>query len=388
MTDWLKEAKEIEDELIELRRKIHRHPEDGNMEFVTSELLTEELEKCGIEVRRILETAAVGVLKGKYEGPCAALRTDMDALPVTEETGLPFSSEVDGFMHACGHDVHMAALIGAAKLLAKHRDEIHGSIVFLLQPAEENAGGAQRMIDAGALDGVDAVFGAHVNPELKAGSIGIRYGRFYAVSTRFNVTVHGKGTHGAEPENGIDPLYAACRMCADLKDLTGIHNGKRDVVSVGMIQAGRARNIIPDDASFMGILRTNGFENRALMTDKILETIGRIEEETGVYAETEILYGYPGVENHDRETDIAQRAAEETVGKENVTVMEKGTMTSEDFGYFLLEKPGCFYHIGVECDAPLHSARFNPKESAIASAAAVHAAVLMKYLDESQNADL
>ena len=282
MTDWLAEAKTIENELIELRRTIHRHPEGGNEEFVTVELLMKELEKCGVETKRLPGTAAIGILRGKYPGPTVALRTDMDALPMQEDTGLPFASEVKGYMHACGHDVHMSALTGAAKLLSAHRDEMHGNVVFLLQPAEENAGGAEKMIEAGALEGVDAVFGAHVNPDLKAGTIGIRYGHFYAVSTRYNVTVHGKGCHGAEPENGIDPLYAACLMCSRLKGLTGVHNGLRDVVSVGMLRAGKARNIIPDEAYFMGILRTKGFTNRDMMTQKIIDTIMQVEEETGV----------------------------------------------------------------------------------------------------------
>lgn len=382
MTDWLKEALEIEPELIELRHTLHRHPEEGNHEFFTSDLLVSELEKCGVEIRRMMETAAVGILRGAYPGPTAALRTDMDALPVKEETGLPFSSENEGLMHACGHDIHMTALIGAARLLAKHRDEMHGNVVFLLQPAEENIGGAERMIHNGALEGVDAVFGAHCNPALKAGTIGIKYGIFYAASTRFNVTVHGKGCHGAEPENGIDPLYAACRMCTKLKELTGVHNGLRDVVSIGLIRAGKARNIIPDEAYFMGILRTKGFANRDMMTQKIIDTIMEIEEETGVYCEIEVFYAYPGVINHDEETALAEKAAKKVLSAENVKVMEEGTMTSEDFGYFLLERPGSFYHIGVESEAGLHSPRFNPDESAIAKAAAVHAAVLTEYLEE------
>ena len=382
MTDWLKEALEIEPELIELRRTLHRRPEEGNHEFFTSDLLISELEKCGVEVHRMMETAAVGILRGAYPGPTAALRTDMDALPVKEETGLPFSSENEGLMHACGHDIHMTALIGAARLLAKHRDEMHGNVVFLLQPAEENIGGAERMIHNGALEGVDAVFGAHCNPALEAGTIGIKYGIFYAASTRFNVTVHGKGCHGAEPENGIDPLYAACRMCTKLKELTGVHNGLRDVVSVGLIRAGKARNIIPDEAYFMGILRTKGFANRDMMTQKIIDTIMEIEEETGVYCEIEVFYAYPGVINHDEETALAEKAAKKVLSAENVKVMEEGTMTSEDFGYFLLERPGSFYHIGVESEAGLHSPRFNPDESAIAKAAAVHAAVLTEYLEE------
>lgn len=382
MTDWLKEALEIEPELIELRHTLHRRPEEGNHEFFTSDLLVSELEKCGVEIRRMMETAAVGILRGAYPGPTAALRTDMDALPVKEETGLPFSSENEGLMHACGHDIHMTALIGAARLLAKHRDEMHGNVVFLLQPAEENIGGAERMIHNGALEGVDAVFGAHCNPALEAGTIGIKYGIFYAASTRFNVTVHGKGCHGAEPENGIDPLYAACRMCTKLKELTGVHNGLRDVVSIGLISAGKARNIIPDEAYFMGILRTKGFANRDMMTQKIIDTIMEIEEETGVYCEIEVFYAYPGVINHDEETALAEKAAKKVLSAENVKVMEEGTMTSEDFGYFLLERPGSFYHIGVESEAGLHSPRFNPDESAIAKAAAVHAAVLTEYLEE------
>ena len=382
MTDWLKEALAIEDELIDIRRKIHRHPEIADNEYETIALLSKELESLGIEVHRYLDTAAVGILKGAYPGPTAALRTDLDALPVQENTGLPYASEIDGVMHACGHDIHMAALMGAAKLLAAHRDELHGNIAFLLQPAEENTGGAKRMIEAGALEGIDAVFGAHVNPELKPGQIGIKYGRFYAVSTRFNITVHGRGCHGAEPEKGIDPLYAACRMCAALKELTGCHNNKRDIVSIGTIHAGTVRNIIPDSAYFCGILRTMGFENTDMMTERIRQEIRKIEEETGVWTDVDIYFAYPGIENHDEETALAEETARSLFPEEDVIVFDTGTMTSEDFGFFLLERPGCFYHIGVGGPAGLHSPQFCPDESAIAKGAAMHAAVLSAYLEK------
>ena len=178
MIDFLKEAQEISGELSEIRKTIHRHPELGNQEFKTSALVEAYLNKLGIETRRILDTAIIGTLKGGMDGPVAALRADMDALPVQEATGCSFASEVPGVMHACGHDVHTTALLGAAKILSAHRQGLRGEVRFFFQPDEEERGGARRMIAEGCMEGVQAVFGAHVDPLISAGSVGIRYGKF------------------------------------------------------------------------------------------------------------------------------------------------------------------------------------------------------------------
>ena len=381
MIELLKEAEAVRGAMIALRREFHSHPEVGNSEFLTTETLQSYLQSLGIEVLRPLPTGLIGILKGGKPGGTVMLRSDIDALPVQEKTGLTYASVNDGVMHACGHDIHMASLCGAAKLLSMHREELEGNVVFLLQPDEEQDGGAERMIAAGALDHVDAVFGAHINPSLPTGTIGVRYGKFYAAAAKFDVTVHGKGCHGAEPENGIDALYAAACMCARLKQLTKDYNGTRAVVTVGSLHSGTVRNIINDTAVFNGIIRTFGTENREARKQDLLDIIHAVEQETGCTAEVTLVDGYPGVVNHDEETALVEKTALAMFGKEHVVTAEE-TMTTEDFGFYLLAKPGSFYHLGTTADAPLHSPYLAPDEDAIVKGAAFHAAVLMNWLHE------
>ncbi len=241
MTDYLAAARAVADEMCAVRREIHRHPELGNREFRTAAFIEDHLRRLGIETRRVTETAVVGTLTGGRPGRCAALRADMDALPLTEATGCAFASENPGVMHACGHDVHMAAVLGAARLLAGRRDTLPGSVIFLFQPDEEGYGGAERMIRAGCLDGVDAVFGAHVSSTIAAGRAGVRFGKFYAAANLFDVTVKGRSAHGAERENGVDALAAAAEMIPALIALPDSFPGERCVVTVGTITAGEPR---------------------------------------------------------------------------------------------------------------------------------------------------
>lgn len=381
MIDWLAEAKKLEPKILAWRRDFHRHPEIGNREYRTTEKIKGILESLGIETRQVLKTGIIGVLRNG-EGPSVAFRADIDALPVTEEVPVPFASEVNGMMHACGHDMHMAALLGAAALLSSHREAFSGTAVFIFQPDEEGDGGAQRILDTGILDElhVRSVFGAHCNPSLAAGEIGVKYGRFYAAACMYDVTVHGRGTHGAEPENGTDSLYAAARMCAALKELTGVYNGERAVVTVGEFHAGTARNIISDHADFSGILRTAGLDLRAELEQKIKDILKQIADEVHVTCDLHMVNGYVGVTNHDEQTRLVQDAASAVLGADHVQVENDATMTTEDFGFYLLKYPGAYYHIGIGCPYPLHSPKMCPDESALAPAAAVHAAVMREEL--------
>lgn len=381
MIDWLAEAKKIEPEIIAWRRDFHRHPEIGNREYRTTEKIKEILESCGIETRQVLKTGIIGILRNG-EGPAAAFRADIDALPVTEEVPVPFASEVDGMMHACGHDLHTASLLGAAKLLSMHREAFSGTAVFIFQPDEEGDGGAERILDTGILEelNVRSVYGAHGNPSLPPGTVGVKYGRFYAAACVYDVTVQGKGTHGAEPENGTDSLYAAARMCAALKEMTGVYHGERAVVTIGEFHAGTARNIISDHADFSGILRTAGLDLREEMEQKIRKTLDRIADEAHVTYDLKMRNGYVGVTNHDEQTRLVQDAASAVLGADHVQVEQDATMTTEDFGFYLLKYPGAYYHIGIGSPYPLHSPKMCPDESALAPAAAVHAAVMREEL--------
>lgn len=375
------EAAALASELIALRQAFHRRPELGNREYETAARVEAWLHECGIPTKRLLGTAVVGTLRGGRAGGAVALRADMDALPLQEATGAAFASEVPNVMHACGHDVHMAAALGAARLLAAHREELPGTVVFLFQPDEEGSGGAQRMIDAGVLDGVDAVFGCHVSPELPAGTVGVRYGKFYAASDTFRMTLTGRSAHGAERERGADALAAAAELATALLSLPRSFPRDRSVVSVGTLHAGTAGNIVAERAELTGIIRTLGAENRTAMRAMVRRTAERTAYRHGVALDCELRESYPGVVNDDGMTRLVQSAATALYGAERVSVLTGPTMTTEDFGCFLLRRPGAFYHVGAGCALPLHSAAFLPDERAAVAAAALHAAVAERFLN-------
>ena len=382
MTDFLSEAASLQSFLQAVRQTLHRAPELGNQEFKTSAYLRSVLEPLGLTVENPFGTALCATLHGAKPGKTAALRADMDALPVTEATGADFSSRTPGVMHACGHDIHMTAAVGAAILLAAHRETLCGSVRFLFQPDEEGSGGAQRFVDAGCLRGVDAVFGAHVSPELPLGSVGIRYGKFYAASDTFSITVRGKSAHGAEPEKGIDALQAAARLAVRLVDLRSALNGERCAVTVGTLQAGTAINVVADTAQLTGILRTLGPDSRARMRRLVTDAAAGIAAQTGTQIDVQLHESYPGVVNDDSASQLVYDTAMQLLGEPNVAVLQQPTLMTEDFGYYLSAARGCFYHVGAGCAAPLHSPQFLPDIRAAVTAAALHAAVLERALAE------
>ena len=375
----------ITDELLkkvcQIRKEIHACPETGNHEYYTADLIERVLKENGIETKRYLDTAVVGILHLGKGGKTVALRADIDALPVEEKTGCAFASKNKGYMHACGHDVHTASLIGAALALAHDKEHLNGTVVFIFQPDEEGNGGAQRLIDAGVLDGVDAVFGCHVAPDLPEGTVGIRYGKFYAASDTFDVIIRGKASHGAQPENGIDALVTAAKAISSIDE---IHRSETDrcAVSVGMMQAGTVRNTIADEARFSGIIRSLGKENRAHLKQKLQQCICEACQNSGASYEISLKESYGGIVNTDAETLIAHKAAESAFGKENVVVIDEPLMTTEDFGCYVDHASGSFYHIGAGCEYPLHSPYFIPTEKALETAVKMHVAVVKQYLKE------
>lgn len=378
----LSEARAAAPWMAELRRTIHRYPEAGNQEFQTAATIEAALASIHLKARRLLGTAVVCDIEGALPGPTVALRADLDALPLREETGLPYASAVPGMMHACGHDLHAAGLLGAAKLLSARRDTLPGTVRLLFQPDEEGDGGAKRMIEAGCLEGVSAVFGAHVRPELPAGQVGIKYGPAYAASNPFVIRIKGRSAHGAEPQLGADALLAGAQIVTALQSIVARRVSPTDaaVLTVGTFRAGTACNILAGEAVLEGMLRTFGEESRRRLAEAATELVTSIARGLGCEAEADFAWGYPGVVNHDRETALVLEAARDLLGPEAVTVLDTPTMTTEDFGYFLQAVPGCFYHVGVGCDAPLHSPQFNPSEAALPVLAALHAQVAWKAL--------
>lgn len=390
-TDYLKETEQIAEEIIEIRKAIHRRPEIGNKEYHTSELIQSRLGELGIETRRVLGTAVIGILRGRAEEAsgsasdgkrrAAALRADMDALPLTESTGADFASEVPGMMHACGHDVHMAAVLGAAKLLAAHADELAGDVIFIFEPDEEGDGGALRLIDEGCLDGADAVFGAHVAPDIPDGKVGFRYGKFYAAANTFDIEFFGKATHGAEREKGADALGAAALAVTKLLALPETAAKEKCVITVGTFESGTVRNIVADRARITGVVRSLGAEDRENVKQRVFEVCEESAAEFGATCNVKYMGSYAGVVNDDEMTAFAEKAAAGLLGEENIVRIEEPVMITEDFGYYIDEVPGTFYHIGAGCELPLHNDRFLPTEKALLTAAAVHAEIITRFLE-------
>lgn len=387
MADLLAEAAALEGELIALRRDLHSCPELSGREYATSARVLEELGKLGIEARQTAETGVVGVLRGAFPGKCVALRADLDALPIQETTNLEFQSKNPGVMHACGHDMHAAALIGAAKLLSARRNELRGSVKFFFQPDEEENGGAQRMIDEGCMDGVDAIFAAHTDPELPAGTVGIKSGAAYAASNPFDIIVRGRSCHGAQPHLGCDAIVAASAMVGALQTVISRRLSPRDcaVVTIGRFHSGAARNIVADEARLSGIIRCFGDQMRRRLADEITTLVEGVAASYGVEVQVEIQWGYAGVMNDAAMTDCLRRSAVKLLGEGRITDSIFPTLTTEDFGAFQACAPGSYWHFGVgrhgESNAPLHNPGFNPDEAALKYAAALHAQTVLDYLN-------
>ena len=377
--DYLARAKQLEGRLSEIRKDLHRHPELGNREFYTSDRIANIMKDLGYDVRRILDTAVVATLHCSDSGKKVALRADMDALPVTEETGCGFESQNPGVMHACGHDIHMTSAIGAAMLLAENKTEIDGDVVFLFQPNEEISGGALRMIEQGAVDGVGAVFGGHVSPDLPVGKVGVKYGKFYAASSVFKVRFHGRSCHGATPEKGINAMMVAAETVMKLSTIKP-DSGEKCVISTCMFNSGNVCNIIPGEAYIEGMIRTFGKDNKKEVEEKVRNAVDEICRKYSATSDTEIMGTYDGVINTDAETTLMERSAREVLGDSNVEVLDELVLVTEDFGFFTEACSGSFCHVGAGCTESLHSSHFIPDIGAAVTAAAVYASTLDNYL--------
>ena len=372
--NFLTEAEKLRGKLTEIRKEFHRIPEIGDNEFKTAALIEKYLDENGIPHRRVIGTGIIARVDGKLPGRNSAIRSDIDALPVNESTGCDFASQNPGMMHACGHDIHITGALGAAMILHSHRDELAGSVTFLFQPNEEGDGGAQRMIEAGCLEGVEAVFGCHVDPALKAGHVGIKYGDFYAASATWKVSVIGKSSHGAQRDKGIDSIEVSAHIVPEILKIPG------GVVSVGMLHAGTANNILAGLAEMAGIIRTYGLEKRAAMCRELESVCQSVSARFGAKCICEITDSCVGIVNdNDAITSMVETAARETFGNDKVDIIEKPLFISEDFGSFLIAKTGCFYHIGAGCEYPLHSDKFLPVPDAIITAAAMHSSAVFKF---------
>lgn len=357
---------------VAIRREIHRYPELGFEEERTAQLVEFELDALGIERRRIAKTGVVGVIRGALPGKTAALRADIDALPIDEDSGEPFSSEVAGKMHACGHDAHTAMVLGAARELAGRRATLHGNVVLLFQPAEEGPGGALPMIEAGALEDphVDAVTMLHVDTRLPTGSIAINPGPVNAAADELYVTIHGTGGHGGYPHKGIDAIPAAAATVLALQNIAARETDPLAsiVISIGTIEGGYRNNVIADKVRMSGTIRTHDPALRDGVEARIRRIVDGVASAYGARGEVEIIYGYPPVVN---DAALAEAFAGYALAT-NGTPVERlpATMGAEDFAYFAQRVPGVMVRLGIWNEAvgaihTVHSARFRFDESAI-----------------------
>ena len=368
-------CKENYDEIIGVRRELHKCPEIGRCEFKTTDIITECLDKWGISYERLIDTGVVATVVGAKEGPVTALRADIDALRIKENTDVPFKSE-NGFMHACGHDIHTASLLGAAKLINENKSELSGAVKFIFQSDEEGDGGAERLIEKGAMNGVDRVFGLHVRPEMKVGTLAVRYGKFYAASDIFEIDVIGKGGHCAEPHKNVDAIVIGAQIITALQTLVSRNVSPLDsaVLTIGTANGGSFRNTVAGEFSITGVTRSLGKDMRMYLRDRIKDTAEGIAKAMGGKAVVRIIESYPGIVNDNSSAEYIEKTARDMLGSENVSVLTQPFMTTEDFGYYLDKAKGCFYHIGCECDYPLHSDKFCPDERAILTAMIMHTA--------------
>ncbi|TVR61399.1 MAG: amidohydrolase [Spirochaetaceae bacterium] len=373
--------------LVGIRRELHRTPELGNVEFETAARIELELNRLGVEYERT-DTAIVGLIRGERPGRTVALRADIDALPINEQTGLSFASAIDGKMHACGHDAHTAILLGAARWFAEHRGELAGAVKLLFQPAEETVGGAEPMIARGCMENpsVDCVFGLHVMPYLPVGRIETRYGTLNGCSTSLTITVHGKGGHGAYPETGVDAVLVASHVVVALNNLVSrvVSPLESAVITVGTINGGTRSNIIADRVTMSATLRAANDELRDRLVEKVHRVVSGVTDAFGATGEVAVSYGYVALVNHAESVDLVTQTATELLGPDSVVWKDSPSMGVEDFSFFLLKTPGAFYHLGCATPgheyAPLHSGRFVLNEACLPIGVAMQVALTLRAL--------
>ncbi len=395
--DYLKikeESKSISDWIVKIRRELHEHPELMYEEFRTSELIRRELDKLDIQYRHPIAETGVLASIGNGNGPCVALRADMDALPIHEETDVPFKSKIDGKMHACGHDCHVSMLLGAAKLLKDKESEINGTIKLLFQPAEEGGAGGKLMREEGALENpdVERIFGLHVWPQMPSGQIGSREGTFLAATSSLSLTVKGVGGHAAVPQLAKDPVLTSARIITNLqsiisRELDPLESG---VVSITVINGGNASNVIPSEVKVKGTLRSLTMNGLKELQKRVKEISEGIAQTHGCEAIVEYVGNdYPPTVNDSEMWKFAKNVGIELLGDDNVSDLD-AVMGGEDFAYYTEKVKGCFVVLGmnnpdIDATYSVHHPMFKADEDALHIGTALHTIFALKSLEELTN---
>ncbi|MFQ6069068.1 MAG: M20 family metallopeptidase [Candidatus Aminicenantales bacterium] len=387
--------RQISAEMIKIRRYLHMNPEPGNREFETAKLVSSKLNSLGLEVKTgVAKTGVVGLLRGEREGITAALRADMDALPIQELNEVPYKSLNPGFMHACGHDIHTTIALGTAHVLSSLKELVKGNVKFIFQPAEEGPppgeeGGAQLMIKEGVLNDppVGAIFALHVWPGYKVGEIGVSAGTVMASSDRFVIVIHGKSAHGARPHEGVDAVFIASQCILAFQSIISRTIDATDpaVLTVGKIEGGKRANIIAERVTMEGTLRTLSKKNRKQIPQLMENVVRGITQSFGANYSFSFLEGTPAVENYPDLVSLLLPTLEEALGRNKVKKMNP-QMVAEDFSFYSQHIPGFYFFLGVKNPAsdrtyPLHSPYFNPDEDSIPLGIKLMCHILIEFLN-------
>ena len=386
LTELHQQVQDLQPDLVKIRRHLHAHPELSGQEQQTAAFVAGALYQLGFDVREGVGGAGVVAELGGQPGPTIGLRVDMDALPIEERTGLPFASRRQGLMHACGHDIHTTLGIGVAHLMAPLASQLPGTLRLLFQPAEEIAQGASWMVKAGALDGLDALFGVHVHPPLAAGKVGTRSGIFTATADELIVEILGESGHGARPHEALDAIWIASQVITGLQEAVSRRMDPLHpvVISFGKIEGGRAFNIIADHVSLKGTVRCLHPDTHQKLSSWIEGVIQGIVGIHGARCRVSLRAITPSVLNDPSQTRCLEKAARAVLGDENVEYLSQPSLGAEDFAEMLQHVPGCMFRLGVagpEGCHPLHHGCFNPDESAIATGVEVLTATLLQQFD-------
>jgi amidohydrolase len=388
MIDELKkEAEGLANQLVTWRRDFHRHPETAFEEHWTSSVLRQFLEERSIPVQVMAKTGLRGLLKGKPGGRTVALRADIDALPLKEDGDKEYISENPGAAHACGHDGHMAILMGMIELLCRRKEDFQGDVVFLFQPSEERIpGGAKLMIEEGALEGVDAIFGLHLWQPLATGVVGLVKGAMMAQPDKFTIRIHGKGGHGSMPHQTVDPILVASHLVVNIQSIASrnVDPLKPVVVSFGTIEGGTIYNIIPEEVVLTGTVRSFEAGVQELSENRLKEITDATCAAFGATADLVYEKGYPPVVNEESMVDFVGHTACGIFGEDKVQDIAP-VMGGEDFAYFLQEVPGAFLFFGMGdgMTYPHHHPAFDIDEKALPQATLLMTALALEYLAQN-----
>lgn len=376
--------------MVERRRYLHQHPELSFHEVDTPQFIADRLTELGIEVRTgVGGRGVVGTIRGGKPGKTVALRADFDALPIQDEKTVDYRSSVPGVMHACGHDGHTATLLAVAEILVRQKEQLAGTVVLIHQHAEEVVpGGARDMVADGCLDGVDVIFGTHLWSTTKLGTIGYRVGPVMAAADKFELTLFGRGGHGAKPHETIDAVVLGATVVKELQSIVSrrLDPLQQAVLTIGTLHAGNTFNVIADSAELTGTIRTFDPEVAEQIVHEMERTIKGVCDAAGATYSFTYERGYPAVVNHPEETNLLRTVASDIIGADHVFEIAP-TMGGEDFAYYLQQVPGTFFFTGAgdETFYPHHHPKFDFEEQAMQHAARILIEVTLRYLEESSN---